>query len=159
QLEARPGLRYSLAEIAPRLGALEQEAEQADAKEQSQLTPFEGRVLKLHREVGFYIKLSFLQVPLIVPPSGPGDDWKSLGKAINQHDSNPAVEPLWTIFSAYGAGDVKEFNRAVDAYRQKLDKQLPVETGLASFEVFFNHFAPFYQCSVLYVFMFLLAAC
>jgi ABC-type transport system involved in cytochrome c biogenesis permease subunit len=158
-LEARPGLRYSLTELAPRLGTLEEEAEQADAKEPSERSPFEGSVVKLRDEVGFYLKLSFLEAPFLVPPQDSGGEWKSLPRAFRQRDSNPAVESLLTILNAYSTGNVKEFNREVAAYRQRLDKQLPADTSMASFEVFFNNFAPFYQCAGLYVFMFLLAAC
>src|SRR5205814_2883866 len=44
----------------------------------------------------------------------------------------------------------------VAQYRDRLTQQMPDEVERADFETFFNHFEPFYQCSLLYVFAFVL---
>src|SRR5262249_24922425 len=71
--------------------------------------------------------------------------------------NNPAAESVKNILRAYAIGDAGAFNREVQAYRQALLKRLPAEMKLARTEVWFNHFAPFYQCANLYGLMFLLA--
>src|SRR5262249_6896243 len=68
-----------------------------------------------------------------------------------------AALALLKILKAYADNKPDDFNKAVEAYREQLVKQMPDETSMAEFEVFFNHFAPFYQCLLLYVAVFLLA--
>src|SRR5262249_27997714 len=68
-----------------------------------------------------------------------------------------AAVSLRTILRAYGAGKAETFNSELAAYRQRVGSLLPKEAQTAEFEVAFNQFAPFYQCSVLYVFVFVLA--
>ncbi|HKB37746.1 MAG TPA: cytochrome c biogenesis protein CcsA [Gemmataceae bacterium] len=69
----------------------------------------------------------------------------------------PAAAAWTRILHAYQTNDAKEFNKAVADFR-KAQGQLPEGTeSKARLEVFFNHFAPFYQCTILYIFVFLLA--
>jgi ABC-type transport system involved in cytochrome c biogenesis permease subunit len=68
----------------------------------------------------------------------------------------PDLTSLWTILHDYKANDVKAFNTHVADYRARLDATMPDKMGKADFETFFNHFAPFYHCAVLYVLVFLL---
>jgi ABC-type transport system involved in cytochrome c biogenesis permease subunit len=70
----------------------------------------------------------------------------------------PALDTWERILRAYQENRPKEFNQAVADFR-KQQGQLPegTETKI-HLEVFFNHFAPFYQCAVLYIFVFLLAS-
>src|SRR5262249_8445231 len=58
---------------------------------------------------------------------------------------------------AYSQNDAEAFNRELAEYRTRLDDQMADNVQMAGFEVFFNDFAPFYHCSVLYVFIFVLA--
>jgi ABC-type transport system involved in cytochrome c biogenesis permease subunit len=72
---------------------------------------------------------------------------------------SPAAAAWMKVFSAYRAGDAERFNQAVADYRAKHLSGVPSgDVGKAGFEVFFNRFAPFYQCMVLYVVVFVLAA-
>lgn len=70
---------------------------------------------------------------------------------------NPATRAYTKIFAAYARGEAKAFNADVSEYEKELDKLIPEKLGLTHFEAFFNHFAPFYQCAVLYIFVFILA--
>src|SRR5439155_9829267 len=58
---------------------------------------------------------------------------------------------------SYRDDKAEDFNKEVTDYRQRLRAQMPDVMDKADFEVFFNHFAPFYQCSLLYALVFLLA--
>ncbi len=72
---------------------------------------------------------------------------------------SPAAAAWTKIFIAYRAGDAERFNQAVADYRTKHLAGVPAsDVNKAGFEVFFNRFAPFYQCLVLYVLVFILAA-
>jgi ABC-type transport system involved in cytochrome c biogenesis permease subunit len=50
-----------------------------------------------------------------------------------------------------------DFNGEVAAYRQAVERQAGRSISWVGFEAGFNHFAPFYRCAVLYVFVFVLA--
>src|SRR5581483_8205045 len=81
---------------------------------------------------------------------------------------NPAAFSLTKMLFAYSKSQtekseaarkqaVEDFNQELTSYRQRLEQQMPQVAHLASFEMFFNNFSPFYHCSLLYVFVFLLA--
>jgi ABC-type transport system involved in cytochrome c biogenesis permease subunit len=61
------------------------------------------------------------------------------------------------MLQAYDSGDAKRFDRAVADYDKFLQHVPPDALAKERFEVFFNHFAPFYQCIVLYVWVLVLA--
>jgi ABC-type transport system involved in cytochrome c biogenesis permease subunit len=63
---------------------------------------------------------------------------------------------LWSMLSAYKRDDAAAFNSEVAAYRQRLDARMPDKMRGCDFETFFNNFAPFYHCAILYVFVFIL---
>ena len=97
----------------------------------------------------------------IVPPAAPGGEWLTLRGAIMKEqqngEENPAARSFAAVLFAYGKGDAQAFNRDLAAYQSYLnDLHLP-EMKTIDFEVFFNHFAPFYQCTILYVCVFVLA--
>ncbi len=97
-------------------------------------------------------------LPHPVPPYGEGMDWKPLLQAIVDGamtgDPSPAVRSLVGIFSAWAGDDPEAFNMAVAEYQDYLAQHPTVENVPLSFEVLFNHAAPFYHCAVLYVFAF-----
>jgi ABC-type transport system involved in cytochrome c biogenesis permease subunit len=61
------------------------------------------------------------------------------------------------LLVAYAGDNPKDFNQQLDRYLEVLKDKLPDDMALASTEVGFNHFAPFYQCMVLYVIVFFVA--
>lgn len=74
-------------------------------------------------------------------------------------ESPENVEALVGIFSAYRDGDAAAFNERVAAYRDSLSESSPAQYDAAKVatESWFNHFEPFYYCSVLYIIAFLLS--
>ncbi|MFO1092720.1 MAG: cytochrome c biogenesis protein CcsA [Planctomycetaceae bacterium] len=62
------------------------------------------------------------------------------------------------MLSAYHAGDAKKFNQDVAAYQHAVAPIIASQVDLSKvqFESFFNQFAPFYWCSVLYLVAFVL---
>ena len=74
---------------------------------------------------------------------------------------NPYVRSWAKMLLYYSmAENAEKFNEALAAYQTTLDNTPPPnwDPRKAEFEVWFNHFAPFVQCAVLYVGVFLLAA-
>jgi ABC-type transport system involved in cytochrome c biogenesis permease subunit len=162
-LKPKPGsFRYSIDEFADKFPALEDAARRAHDLDPKQRELFDEKVLELFQHLQIYVELAQWQVPLAVPPQNKGEEWKSFWDAMREAKAggkeNPAARALGTILLAYAENKPDDFNKAVEAYREQLNKQMPAENGMASFEVFFNHFAPFYQCLILYVGAFLLAS-
>jgi ABC-type transport system involved in cytochrome c biogenesis permease subunit len=160
-LRQRWGYLYSVNEIRPQFAALRKEAVRAHELDEAKRDLFDNRVLDLAHKIERFFGLAELQVPLVVPPESGEGEWRSLGESLaDVHGGTAAAAGQFhDILLAYGANKPKEFNEAVKAYREKVVAGLPEsEVGKAGFEVFFNHFAPFYQCCILYVFVFALTA-
>ena len=69
----------------------------------------------------------------------------------------PQVLQYTAVLSSYSKGDAPAFNSAVDDYRATQIAKDSARTNRADFEAWFNSFAPFYQCLILYVVVFVLA--
>ena len=107
-LERREGYRYSLQEIAPKIGDLQKAMDkarpregmpkpQADARidkmfESGDRDVFAAQVMETAERVELYVKLCNRTIPLIIPPAG-GRDWQSLPDAqeLAQRDALLAV--------------------------------------------------------------------
>ena len=107
--------------------------------------------------------------PLSVPPQPGRREWQTFAQAAAHGLApEPPEDPasarvtwhLATILGAYAGDDPQTFNREVDRLRQEFRAApLPdVDPVRLDYEAFFNHFAPFYHASVLYLAAFLFAA-
>ncbi len=128
-------------------------------------------------------ELERAQAPHAVPPNDGTTHWATVAQAevenlrdqfMNQ-PTNPATLSLQKLLAAYARGDVALFNQQLAEYRRDLSdyehslathgKEL-ASAGIAKseilsqpkidFEVFFNHFSPFYYAAVLYLVAFVL---
>ena len=165
-LEPRPGLRYSIEEFAPQMGELEKAGKAADQKENAKKDAFDKSVLQLAHHLQSYMEIASLQTPLVIP-AGKGEDWKPFMQAAlesrnaNQADPNASMNPTVSVFGqmllSYLKNEPLNFNKALIEYRELINKELPAQSEISGFEVFFNHFAPFYHCIVVYLFVFLIS--
>ena len=165
-LQPRPGLRYSIEEFAPQIGELEKAGKAADQKENAKKDAFDKSVLQLAHHLQSYMEIASLQTPLVIP-AGKGEDWQPFMQAAlesrnaNQADPNAGMNPTVSKFGemllSYLKNEPLNFNKALIEYRELITKELPVQSEISGFEVFFNHFAPFYHCIVVYLFVFLIS--
>ena len=165
-LQPRPGLRYSIEEFAPQMGELEKAGKAADQKENAKKDAFDKSVLQLAHHVHSFMEIASLQTPLVIP-AGKGEDWKPFMQAAlesrnaNQADPNASMNPTVSVFGqmllSYLKNEPLNFNKALIEYRELITKELPAQSEISGFEVFFNHFAPFYHCIVVYLFVFLIS--
>ena len=165
-LQPRPGLRYSIEEFAPQIGELEKAGKAADQKENAKKDAFDKSVLQLAHHLQSYMEIASLQTPLVIP-AGKGEDWKPFMQAAlesrnaNQADPNASMNPTVSKFGemllSYLKNEPLNFNKALAEYRELITKELPEQSEISGFEVFFNHFAPFYHCIVVYLFVFLIS--
>jgi ABC-type transport system involved in cytochrome c biogenesis permease subunit len=160
-LAPRSGFRYSIEEFADKLPKLQEKASHARDIPVKQQDLFDAKSIELAEHLQTYIQFSELDKMEMVPPEAAGGEWLTLRNAIvkeqQEGKENKAARSFAAILFAYGKGDVESFNREVSDYAKYVDSLHLPETKTIDFEVFFNHFAPFYQCSVLYVCVFVLA--
>jgi ABC-type transport system involved in cytochrome c biogenesis permease subunit len=164
-LEQRPGSwRYSLEELIPSREQFEKLGEQSDkahALPEKERDPYHQAVLELVGHLNVYGRFGELREPLLVPPTASNEEWATLAAgiqdAVARQDKDADAGVVTQILLAYAREQPEVFNREAAAYRERLAARMPAEVRKAEFEVFFNHFAPFYQCSTLYVVVFALA--
>jgi ABC-type transport system involved in cytochrome c biogenesis permease subunit len=155
-LERREGSRYAIDEFAGRLVKLEEEAEKVSRKNPKQLTPYEKGVHDLFQHLQVYLKLArWPQTLYAVPPGSPDDEWQTFQEARESGHEGAAVD-LAMMLMAYANNDTKDFNKKLDDYQHQFGRPLAADVGKSGVEAFVNHFEPFYQCTILYVIVFIL---
>ena len=157
---AETSFRYARAEFEEKIPDLVREARRARQVPPKQQSKFDVKLLEMMRNVQLYEEIARLDEPLVIPPQGPGEEWQTLFGALQQGRSSgrdsDAVAAFAEMLHAYSANQPAQFNKALAAYNQQAEALLPAEGHSTGLEVVFNHFEPFYQCAILYVFVFLL---
>ena len=99
----------------------------------------------------------FFAIPPLFP-NGSSDEWQKLGDAVLKLNPSlrpdqyaPGVEEYGVMASSYRKSDAQSFNMAVGDYTRWLQQTHPRIIKKSVAETFFNAFAPFYQCMILYV--------
>jgi ABC-type transport system involved in cytochrome c biogenesis permease subunit len=164
-LKIRPEwFRYSVEDMQPKIGELLRLAKQAEKMKPSQWDPFNRNVMTLSNHLLLYAAMQRDFSPpllLLIPPDAPGKEWRTLREAVEDAQLNKAADPPTNAYremlSAYINDDPKNFNKALAGYTSYMHDAYPVECRKAAFETFYNDYAPFYHCSILYVTMFLLS--
>jgi ABC-type transport system involved in cytochrome c biogenesis permease subunit len=171
-LKARPedSYRYTFAEIVPRLHQLRQAASHASKLDAKNMQVHDAQVLEVYKHVTLYeaVAEGDADTLLLVAPPAEGGDWMTLpqvrslkakakedGRATEFENTTPAR--FLGVLKAYADGKADAFNKAVNGYTGLVQKSQPGSVALVDTEAGFNEFAPFYQCLVLYVVVFLLA--
>jgi ABC-type transport system involved in cytochrome c biogenesis permease subunit len=153
--------RYSVKEIAPNVDAIRKESGRAAKVDHDKRTLFDKKILELAQRLEIYSELAQLDSPNLLPPRD-GNDWRPLADGIRNFQENGDTDEdtvSWMrMFHAYVHDKPDEFNKALDEYHDRLASSMPKEVRKAEFEAFFNDFAPFYQCTVLY-FIVLILGC
>jgi ABC-type transport system involved in cytochrome c biogenesis permease subunit len=162
-LPRREGFRYAIDEFRDKIDKLDEKANQAAKTDPKQRDVFQAKVLELAQHLDLYMKLARYEEPLLVPPARADEDWQPLGPALlaSEREKNRDSDAFAfsRVLLAYADGDAKTFNKEVKTYRERLETRQGVSAGKAGFEASFNHFAPFYQCMILYGLGVFLPAC
>src|SRR5262249_37200834 len=164
-LTRREGLRYTIEEIGrDKFAEFQRKAINARSRPEKERDLEDVKVLELFGHLMTHFSLMQMEGDFkIVPGTAEEPQWKTLGEAIRDGDAegspprNPAAASLVKIIDAYSQGDATTFNKEVDNYAKSLNATMPAEMAKVRSEAWFNQFAPFYQCSLLYVVVLLLA--
>jgi len=153
-LQPRAGYRYASSEFASKLGPLLQQSERIREIEAQNRNLFDRKVIELMNRLTLYVQLSQLEKVFVIPPAAAGEEWKELNQASTK---NPVAQGWEDLLTAYSKDQPVEFNRAVASCLDNSNTYPEGDQARASFEVLFNHFAPFYQCALLFGLVIVLA--
>jgi ABC-type transport system involved in cytochrome c biogenesis permease subunit len=156
-LEPREGSRYAIVEFRDRIDKLEQEARRIAKKDPKMLTPYEKGVHDLATHLELYIKLANWMTTLYVfPPAGPDEEWQTFQERSAEAGLQAALTGVPAMIVAYAQNDAQKFNAELSSFRRQLGELRAADVKRSGMEAFFNHFEPFYQCTLLYILVFVL---
>ncbi len=123
----------------------------------------------LDRLVGFlqpYDAMSQQAYALIVPPptpETPREEWRNMGQVLFDAGLRgaavpPAAKGFAVMASAYGRGEIAQFNQALADYRGWLAANAVAEIKKGRAEFFFNNLQSFLHAMIMYLCAFVLAA-
>jgi ABC-type transport system involved in cytochrome c biogenesis permease subunit len=145
-----------------RVRKIEEHATPAARMKKNERDGYQQKLAELAQHLNLFAQLRQWHTLHVVPPVKAGDEWLTLVSAVQRIRQSGGAMPetargFAAALDAYEREDSAAFNREVASYRGMLTSAIGKETGKAGFEVFFNRFAPFYVCMVLYVIVFVLA--
>jgi ABC-type transport system involved in cytochrome c biogenesis permease subunit len=147
--------------LAPKFDKINAEARRVEDIDEKKRSDFDQKIYELRRHLEIYLQLAQWHRPRAIPNNSGGDEWISLRDSIALAKSTGEIDPATRSFAsmilAYAENKPEDFNRELSDYRKLIAERAPEESRLAALEVFYNNFAPFYQCTVLYVLVFVLA--
>jgi ABC-type transport system involved in cytochrome c biogenesis permease subunit len=141
KLERRPGHRYSLEELGPRIDVLREKAAAAQKKQRANkpLDTYEVKVLELAQRVELFINMSQARLnrergvgALLLPPQNQGEEWQSLGEfrsKCRREAFQAAVDPIRKQFQPDPAKSLsaEQQTRLFDALLGPSAHQVPPE--------------------------------
>jgi ABC-type transport system involved in cytochrome c biogenesis permease subunit len=162
-LAPRSGYRYSYAEIVPKARSREfatKLMKVAKLPEENRTTD-EKKIIELADQLKVTNEIAELRQPHMIPTGSESGAWQPLEDELKNAGpdgpQDPTARSLDRMLSAYVNKDAATFNKELDAYLQREWEERPEEMQRNRYEVFFNEFEPFYQCSLLYVLVFVMA--
>jgi ABC-type transport system involved in cytochrome c biogenesis permease subunit len=170
-LERREGLRYSFIDIAPGFAMLMNKARDLlgdeevgiQGKDRKAWTVADAKYAELYQHLNIFRKLAAHGGPLLIPNADGSDQWKTFRDVYyeNGFETDPdnlpdnaeakAYAVYIQLLTAYQAGSKTDFNRTLDSYLADLDKTQPARMTRMRIERFFNEFAPFWYCLLIYL--------
>jgi ABC-type transport system involved in cytochrome c biogenesis permease subunit len=157
RLEPRTGLRYSIEEFAAQWKKIVESSKRAGEMDAKQRDLFDVKILDLRRHLELYLEVAQDLKPQVVPSESKPGEWHSLAEVRESGQDEPAADAFNRMLLAYARHQPEQFNRELANYQQELERTNPAALRQARVEALFNHCAPFYQCMILYVCVFLLA--
>jgi ABC-type transport system involved in cytochrome c biogenesis permease subunit len=156
-LKPRDGFRYSYIEVMGDTKKVNAALAQLRKKDPKTFDEVDNKLRELVGHVRLFEALTRMKLPAeddesgnlgLVPPTA-GDTWVSVMDSFEAND--PRGLEFAKILVAYKRENPAEFNKAVDEYKQDLDKAYGADTSTAQFEALFNHVAPFFWSMCFYL--------
>lgn len=166
KLQPRSGLRYSYAEILPKLKLLMDKARELDEVKSAKAHDlYDTKLLELAQHVALFQQFAALRAPRVALSADEEDKdtWYPLDPFLPPNSEladlkrRPTALFHYVLLRSYADNDPKTFNEVLKKAHEILGKSMPPEASKVGFELFYNRFEPFHQASVLYAFAFLFA--
>ncbi len=163
------GFHFKLGEFIGNKRFWDRVAEIRDNKGPRKGDILDNKIAELWHKIQIVHGLAGFEVPFLVPPKLDGAkkqeiadvEWYPLASAADDAELStidPSFIPISQALLAYSTGDKRGFNRAIDRYTTMLNDNYPDVAARMQTELRFNNFAPFKQCTGLFVCMMLLAS-
>lgn len=164
-LDLDPKQKYfSIADLQPHVAELQKQANLAHNTPADERDSFQRKVIQLADSVMLLEKavMSFREGRMyVVPPTAKGEQWRTLEDVVKERQAGGEVPQaaitLVQCVDDYQHEQASSFNSDVAGYDKYLQESLPQVMKKVHFEAYFNRFEPFYLCSVLYVWVLVLA--
>ena len=123
----------------------------------------EAALMKFAAMAQQFDSMAGFALPLTVPPPDPADKdaWVNVGASLLGSLRDGAIHPAVGFYArmatAYGHGDVPEFNSAVAGYKNWLAPHFAHEVGKSRAEYYFNQIKSFLHATIIYIVAFVLA--
>ena len=122
----------------------------------------DAKLAELWKHLNLFVDLCAHRSPLVIPNRDGSDQWLAFHQFLddivqqqqrpNQNDPDAkAFINYANLLVSYDKGEKSEFNKLVTQRLNELDKTNPDLMRRMDLEVFFNEFAPFFHCMLLYV--------
>ncbi len=178
QLERKPGLRFSISDIAPKYKDLAKEAARVIGDEDAgikgvdpkNMNLFDAKVAELWQHLNLFLRTCGQGSPLVIPNPDGTDQWKPFREGHMEYGRLYAMNKLpktadartyavlRQLITAYSADDKRTFNRVLGEYIEEQRVESPTKMRAIGVEIFFNEFAPFYRCLEVYIVLALIGA-
>jgi len=118
---------------------------------------FQRKVVELASHLTLYDALANYRSLHLIPPISPQHDWMDAATAANHTETSgqplPGMRAWGKALEAFNKQHADDFNQSVKNLADIYQENEPMATRQARHETLFNHYAPFAQCRVLYVFI------
>jgi ABC-type transport system involved in cytochrome c biogenesis permease subunit len=169
ELPRRASRRYAYSELDGKMNWLEKQANRIEKTPAKDRSLFDAKVMELAQHIQVYIGIAAHNSPRVIPDVDNQGQWLSFRNAVRDLQVNggngqvdvktaETVDFYRSLLLAYMQGDKKDFNHLLDRHIAKLEQQSPDLMQKIKLEVWFNDFAPFYQCLGLYFLIAVLGA-
>ncbi len=135
----------------------------------TKLNSFQTAISDLGNRTMLLLSFGEIEDLHVAVPLEKGKDWETLADAIRETSgaaagtavslANPSADAFVRIVRAYHNNNADDFNRAVADYRAAVAAVAPQVVEHTAFESWYNAFSPLFLCNLLYIFVFILAAC
>jgi ABC-type transport system involved in cytochrome c biogenesis permease subunit len=154
---------FAYAELLPAGAKFDEQARMVRDLPRGAKTPFQDAVEDLDGRLQMFRRITSVESLHAVAPSHGHTDWRMLGEVLpataDAPISNPSANAFVHVLRAYAADSPADLTQAVDSYRAAVAPVAPRAVEKASFETWYNNFSPLFLGCVMYVFVFILAAC
>jgi hypothetical protein len=152
---------FSRREVDENIRELQAQFDRASRVESRKRDLYQRKIVELGQRIMLFNRLGDPDSLLLSPPMT-HDDWRPMGQALADVKTSgmrdPGAESMEMLIKTRANARPADFNLAAAGYRTAIQESLPDVARKLNLEVMFNRAAPFYQCMIIYVIVFVLAA-